>query len=700
MAEPRGPGSPEPPPDRLQRWFATEVRAAERDIKRGLVGVPGTPGRRGLGRRALVGGLAGTTSAAILLAVALAAGYLGGAASPPPTAASGQPTATSGIVIGANGIPASIDGEPVLTPSAAITRALVSTDASTFLVGGWLDDSKAACPSTPPAPVPALLDTGICGGQPALLASPPVDEAAVDWNGRNLWIVFLDGASPPEPTPEDLLEPYGDAVVLRVHTHDPSAATCSADVRLQCDLAVVVNAVLWRASVGPIATVNPSSGTYGDGIPATLDGQPVLRPTQAVARADGSTDASTFLVGGWVETVYSYTGCAQPVGSEGDQVLTRTFCGTYLDETPTAATEGPLELHFRTSVSADWPGEGPVIVRVHTHDQLATTCAATNQDDCAHAVVVDALLWSGPGLGPDGLPSWMDGQSTISVPEAQSMLAQVPGSPAELEVRGWYAGWSLPCPYVPATVPPTPGSSLLPDRCQPSVLGPAPIPLGQDRATADDLDLTLGPGVEAPPPGAVVVELHGHDPTAGACDPSIRAACDAAVIVDRVVWTASTGVVNAAPSATPGPSPTDIPSSFDGRPVLRGEAIVDRVEQATDATPFLVGGWTPTTPEIYFCPMIPAPSPGSSLGGVILDLCGGLWFLDAPGDPQGILRGTPPWVALSIGVVTQPPPWDVPFIMQVHVALPQAQICPAGPAGCPRTIVEDALVWAGSPPAR
>ncbi len=355
------------------------------------------------------------------------------------------------------------------------------------------------------------------------------------------------------------------------------------------------------AAAGPSAVASPSGPLFADGIiPSTLEGQPVLRPSQAVARAESSTDASTFLVGGWVGTVYSYTGCATPSGSEGDQVLVRTFCGTYLNESPTGVTEGPLELHFRTSVSADWPGEGPVIVRVHTHDPLATSCSAANQDACAHAVVVDALLWN--GVGPDGLPSWMDGQSTISVPEAQGMLAHFPDSPTELEVRGWYSGFALPCPYVPATVPPTPGSRLLPDDCQPSILGASPIPVGQDHATASDLNLTLGPGVDAPPVGAVVLEIHGHDPEVAACAPSIRAACDAAVIVDRVVWTASTGVANPVPTTTPVSSPVDVPSSIDGQPVLRGAAFVDRVNQATDASSFLVGGWTPVTPRSTSAP--------------------------------------------------------------------------------------------------
>jgi hypothetical protein len=125
------------------------------------------------------------------------------------------------------------------------------------------------------------------------------------------------------------------------------------------------------------------------------------------------------------------------------------------------------------------------------------------------------------------------------------------------------------------------------------------------------------------------------------------------------------------------------------------------VNVATDATSFLVGGWTPVTPEVYFCAFIPAPSPGVSLDPGVEALCGGLWFLDAPGDPQGTLRGSPPWVAARISVVTTVPAWGVPFVMRVHVEGPRVPVCPAGAApACQRTVVEESLVWQGPAPSR
>lgn len=555
---PLAPEAPEPRPDRLQRWFAAEVRAAEQDVKRGLLAAPRTWMRRGrLGSRGLAGGAVAATGVVVLLVVALATGLLGGAVGPSPSAGASGVTSTAGIAWGSNGIPASIDGDPVLTPAAALARAQASTDATTFLVGGWLLNEHAACPA-PTSESPALLFTGLCGGQPALFGSPAPDargRSPSDLNGPILWTVFLDGSSPPMPSPENPLAPFDLVVVLRVHTHDPSAASCSAAVRPQCDVAVVVDAVVWKGTVGPSAVPYPSGALYADGIPSTLDGQPVLRPTQAAAQAAASTDASTFLVGGWVTGwfPFPYSSCPQPTGSEADQVLDQGPCGVYLAESPVVDQTGPLKLHFQVGLSDD-RYSGPVIVRVHTHDPLAINCTAANQDACAHAVVVDTLLWDGPALGPDGLPSWIDGQATISVPEAQAMLAHST-SATELFVRGWYSDFAYKCLSVPATVPPTPGSSLLPDDCQPSILGPAPLPVGQFQASASDLDLTLGPGIDSPPIGEVVLEIHGHDAAAAACDSSIRAACDAAVIVDRIVWTASTGIVTIAPTTiTPAPS--------------------------------------------------------------------------------------------------------------------------------------------------
>ena len=241
MSEPRQPGAPmapeapEPRPDRLQRWFAAEVRAAEQDVKRGLLAAPRPWIRRGrLGSRGFAGGAVAATGVVVLLVVALASGFLGGAVGPSPSAGASGATTRRASSWGANGIPVSIDGEPVLTPSAALARAQASTDATTFLVGGWLVNEQAACPA-PTSESPALLFTGLCGGQPALFGSPAPDaqgRSPSDFNGPILWTVFLDGSSPPSRSPENPRAPFDLVVVSCACTpttpRPPPAAQTSA----------------------------------------------------------------------------------------------------------------------------------------------------------------------------------------------------------------------------------------------------------------------------------------------------------------------------------------------------------------------------------------------------------------------------------------------------------------------------------------
>ena len=337
MSEPRQPGAPvvpeapEPRPDRLQRWFAAEVRAAEQDVKRGLLAAPRPWIRRGgIGRRGFAGGAVAATGVVVLLVVALATGFLGGAVGPSPSAGASGATSTAGIAWGANGIPVSIDGEPVLTPSAALARAQASTDATTFLVGGWLVNEHAACPA-PTSESPALLFTGLCGGQPALFGSP-----APDAQGRSPSRLQR---SPPvgrlpgrlEPADADPREPPG---AVRPRRRAACAHPRPLGRLLQRRRPRAVRRRRRRrcrrleGTVGPSAVPYPSGALFADGIPSTLDGQPVLRPTQAAAQAVASTDASTFLVGGWVTGwfPFPYSSCPRPTGSEADQVLAEGPC--------------------------------------------------------------------------------------------------------------------------------------------------------------------------------------------------------------------------------------------------------------------------------------------------------------------------------------------------------------------------------------
>jgi hypothetical protein len=235
---------------------------------------PAWPVRRVLGSTRAVS-LAGWTPqslvalalVAVITAVALLVaipGFVGRVPAPtltPPPAFS-SPSSISEIVVGSDGLPTSIDGEAVLKVSDALSHAFVAKDATTFLVAGWLADAKAACPVPVPSSKPVLLDTGLCGFWPALVGVPPYGPTGQPtpwWNGDPvLWTIFLPGVSPVEPYPPTSLASSNLAVVLRVHTHDPSAVSCPAGVRAQCEQAVVVNSFEWIPTrSGPVSTSAP-----------------------------------------------------------------------------------------------------------------------------------------------------------------------------------------------------------------------------------------------------------------------------------------------------------------------------------------------------------------------------------------------------------------------------------------------------------
>lgn len=68
------------------------------------------------------------------------------------------------------------------------------------------------------------------------------------------------------------------------------------------------------ASASPVTATSPSpsprASAYPDGIPAEVDGQPVVRSTALRATISNTTDASPFLAGGWVG--FFVGRCARP----------------------------------------------------------------------------------------------------------------------------------------------------------------------------------------------------------------------------------------------------------------------------------------------------------------------------------------------------------------------------------------------------
>ena len=255
----------------------------------------------------------------------------------------------------ANGIPREIIGEPVMLADAAYGPLTRSDEPQRLLVGGWFSDNPIPCPSQPGAPVSPLLPR--CSG--AQLSEIP------EPGGVTIAIV-----------PDQVAIPRG-RVVLRLHTGDPRASDCPEQDRQFCERAIVVDEVAWREPVAPLA------GRFLDGIPMAIDGQPVVRAGDARNVADGRTDASVILVGGW------YVG-PRPVS-----------CPAPMDPHPLAWSCGPAMLGERPGTGALvlGPGpeipEGPVVIAAHVHDADAAGCLPENRARCQMTIVVDRLVWAG-----------------------------------------------------------------------------------------------------------------------------------------------------------------------------------------------------------------------------------------------------------------------------------------------------------------
>jgi len=68
-----------------------------------------------------------------------------------------------------------------------------------------------------------------------------------DTQAATITPIFLNDASGGLP-------PRSGRVIYRVHVHDPSAAACSASLLARCQIAVVVDALIWQG-LPPITTV-------------------------------------------------------------------------------------------------------------------------------------------------------------------------------------------------------------------------------------------------------------------------------------------------------------------------------------------------------------------------------------------------------------------------------------------------------------
>jgi hypothetical protein len=138
--------------------------------------------------------------------------------------------------------------------------------------------------------------------------------------------------------------------------------------------------------------------------------------------------------------------------------------------------------------------------------------------------------------------------------------------------------------------------------------------------------------------------------------------------------------------------PDGIPRTFENRPVLRGQATLDRARNAPGSQPFLVGGWLTYVPGVYSCPAI---QPGQEW----LAPCGGLEFSDVAGDAAhslvaaGLLTFHPVAAAQPLGAAAI---HSGAAILQVHVHDPRAAVqCGEYVKACDAAMVVERVLWNG-----
>jgi hypothetical protein len=186
----------------------------------------------------------------------------------------------------------------------------------------------------------------------------------------------------------------------------------------------------------------------------------------------------------------------------------------------------------------------------------------------------------------------------------------------------------------------------------------------------------------------------------------LGAACVVAVLVSMValglaVWRSPAGPIAASASTTTSVGPTasadatryedGLPRTWEGQPVLRGQAVLDRASQSTDASPFYIGLWVTSDPVSMGCPgSAPYPLRCSDMHDVG-DRAGVLW--PALGKALRIDITIPGGISLPYGIP------DGPFILRVHThdrTWTSSERCAAPDlVECQHLMIGDAAVWTG-----
>lgn len=206
------------------------------------------------------------------------------------------------------------------------------------------------------------------------------------------------------------------------------------------------------AQSGVTAVPTSTLGRYPGGIPTTIGGQPVYVSYAAVAHADDATDATPFLVGMWsYDYAHDRNGIECAGGSlPGPDTARNTLsysgpCSHGLGG-PGPEAYGVLADLVTLGWSIQTRPSSPVVLRVHTHDALASQCTEDDRSFCETAIVVDEVVWSGD--------AWTQ-TDPVSVAQAVRRLTSItilkpknsPANPYPLFVVGHQSDCPSPWPH-------------------------------------------------------------------------------------------------------------------------------------------------------------------------------------------------------------------------------------------------------------
>ena len=289
-----------------------------------------------------------------------------------------------------------------------------------------------------------------------------------------------------------------------------------------CGLAVVgliAVGLAYRPNSVSVVIAEPSSVVLGsDGIPTQVDDQTVYR----VGDESGWQNlGGSVLVGGYaIKVVLACPSVIQQPPAETDLLFQP--CGGF-ELAPKPLAEGSYTNVGNVSLAplgsdavVGWLDGPPIVVRVHSHDPKAAQCAASDQAQCSAAVVVEAVVWP-------VVPTQIGGQRVYRHGD-QASFAKLKGS--------FLLGGPLvrsegesPCMWPRASE----WAALI------ALTGACPYP------SIDGLSVAAKSTIDEARDEIVVARVHVNDPEAAQCPSDYRAYCEAAIVVESVVWRAPPG---------------------------------------------------------------------------------------------------------------------------------------------------------------